>query len=130
MAGPMPVLLPVSLPCCEPTTFYNSDLLSKKEQKDSENPCCQPTTFYAVYCPTELKFLGTFGARFIPLLRSYTVLWRFNASIAKLMRERKERETLAASLRCFMPVTTPPCGAVGVVGTPVSRLYTLTLESG
>jgi hypothetical protein len=46
------------------------------------------------------------------------------------MREIKERETLATSLRRFMPVTTPRCGAVGGIGTPVSRLYTLTLAYG
>jgi hypothetical protein len=44
--------------------------------------------------------------------------------------KREERETLAAILYGFMPVTTPPCGAVGGIGTPVSRLYTLTLAYG
>jgi hypothetical protein len=108
--------------------------------------------FYAVYCPTELKILGTFGARFISLLRAYDVLcpfytiyYPFHSLAASLRRfmpvkcehseahereKRGEREALAAILYGFMPVTTSPCGAVGGIGTPVSRLHTLTLAYG
>jgi hypothetical protein len=95
-------LLPVSLPCCEPTTFYtiyypfHSLAASQRcftTVRDSENPCCQPTTFYAVYCPFHSLAAILYGFTLVcglqakrssgkkeereTLPRSYTVLCRF-----------------------------------------------------
>jgi hypothetical protein len=69
------------------------------------------------YCLTvktlaaSLRHFTRFIGRFIPLPRAYTVLCRFSASAAKLMRERRERNPCRDPIR-FNAV-----------------LYTLTLAS-
>jgi hypothetical protein len=104
---PMPVLhdlLPVSFPFCDllskkekkPTTFLpvkDSDLLSLKEQKTLD---------------VSLQHFTQFIARFIPLLRSFTVLrWCVDCKQSAAQERKKREKTLAAILYGFMPFYIP-----------------------
>jgi hypothetical protein len=97
-------LLPVSFPCCEPTTFLQQRSSFKERTKGqrtsffkrTKNPCCQPTTFFAVYCPFH---------SLAAILYGFTLVSGLQAK--RSSGKKEERETLAAILYGFMPFYIP-----------------------